>query len=83
MTLRPAFTDLSTTATRRSVPVRGATECQSDWQATDGVHARAVAFVISKLHESGRTHNASWAVQALGMALNRIGEANEANRGRR
>lgn len=53
---------------------------RADWRSADGVHVRIIEFILSKLRESPRKDDRSWAIALVGTALDRLGEANESNR---
>jgi hypothetical protein len=52
---------------------------RADWREGNSVHAQIVDFFVSKLREQPRSDDRSWAVELLGGALDRVGEANESN----
>jgi len=55
-------------------------EPRTGWRSPDGPHARAVEFLIERLHATSRNSSSVWAVSALAGALRRTGEDNQWNR---
>ncbi len=53
---------------------------RSGWESPDGAQVKAIEFMVARLRDKSRHDDASWAVAALGNALDRTGEANEWNR---